>query len=345
MHVSVRNTSITMPKEKFNAETFLFEAIRGKKWQAVQDTFGNDGLIIWYVLLQDLTTTEHHYFKAPPVIIEQIAKAARTTPDTVIRFLDFMTDNFPEHFDFELWSEFRIIRNSKLIRNLDALYSKRAKTSQPKTIEEITKNELKLRELKEAKRTQNKLSELNQSELNRSEVNLTELSKLNLSETPSRDLQSLHGACSNLKELKDTDAVFGTKNEDFKNSTDGISQSVQSHNSKSDSQSEDLTTLQSKEEKNGVQSDEFHWPSVVLQGESGTSPEYSAADDLLGRVAVMVNDLLDRRVISVSQNTFSTAQLLNGISSDSTDQEIRLHIINQYKNGGKVLDEYGNVLD
>jgi hypothetical protein len=153
-----------MAKEKTTAESFLFDAARGKKWNIIHRQFGNDGIVIWIVLLQELTKSDNHYIIVNKVILNELAELAKVKTSQIEDFLTFFTENFDGHFNNELWNNYRIIRNEKLIEQLSTdLYSRR--TNQPLTIEQL-KN-------KYSNLTKGKLTKENSIETNLREINLS----------------------------------------------------------------------------------------------------------------------------------------------------------------------------
>jgi hypothetical protein len=147
-----------MAQKKTTADSFLFEATRGKKWNIIKRHFGNDGLVMWIILLQELCISDNHYINGSKVMLEELAYQASVEVEVMKQFIDFVSDNFTDHFNTELWFKYQIIRNDKLIEQLsDSLYLKRV--NKPLSVSEL-KNKFKQIEDND-----------NENELNRTELN------------------------------------------------------------------------------------------------------------------------------------------------------------------------------
>lgn len=159
-----------MAKQKLTADSFLFEANRGKKWNIIHRHFGNDGIVMWITLLQELCSTDNHFIIGNKVMIQELAELSKVSVPDMYKFLDFVSENFPDHFNTDLWFNYRIIRNDKLIEQLISdLYSKR--TNKPLTIKEITTKY----KLIENKQTKENISQSNLIEENKTKENITQL--------------------------------------------------------------------------------------------------------------------------------------------------------------------------
>jgi len=146
-----------MAKEKHTAPYFLHDVDRGYKMRRIIKKFGNDGYAMWYSLLEQLCTHEQYYIFVDQDKLEDLSDYCNVDSKNLSEFMDYCSMKYPDHFDYELWSEYRIIRNNKLLSSLiDSLYDIDPKVegkgnSKKRKGKVLTNSELKLK-YKESKR-------------------------------------------------------------------------------------------------------------------------------------------------------------------------------------------------
>ncbi len=89
--------------------------------------FGNDGYVVWYILLEELAKTKQHFIKldqeARMFYLANICKIEKITLLEIIQELVNL-----EEFDNELWNEHKVLYNQKFIDSVRMLYRKRKST-------------------------------------------------------------------------------------------------------------------------------------------------------------------------------------------------------------------------
>lgn len=120
-------------KLKHTVEYYPHSVHNGRKMQAVESAFGNDGYATWHKILELLGKTEYHYLNlSNPLVQSYVAKYCKVSEQILIEIIELLVEL--GKFDEVCWSE-KIIFCKDFIDSLEMFYRKRSIT--PPTRSEI----------------------------------------------------------------------------------------------------------------------------------------------------------------------------------------------------------------
>lgn len=132
-----------MAKQKKKIDYFPFYCEIGKTFKRFNKKFGLEGLGIWIRILMELGNSDDQYIVLnSDLLIEEFEEETGIPKSKLFEIMDWFIHNTPSDFNTDLWLNYRIIRNDKLIQSLDHLYGKRKE--KPKSIEKIKESESKI---------------------------------------------------------------------------------------------------------------------------------------------------------------------------------------------------------
>ena len=111
-------------QERNNVDYFPHPVKHGKKMFYIRNTYGNDGYVAWFMLLEKLGDANYHYLDLQnPLEIMYLTSEIMITEEKLSAIIEDLVRL--EEFDKDLWEGDKIIFNQKFIDNISDAYKRR----------------------------------------------------------------------------------------------------------------------------------------------------------------------------------------------------------------------------
>lgn len=181
-------------KERNDVDYFPHPVNHGKKMFYLRDKYGNDGYTVWFMLLEELGKSDHHFLDLKDEVQLMYLSSELKVSEDILKDIINILVKFDE-FDKELWQKENILYNQKFVENIFDAYKKRKNECVTKDVLVILltdKGRLKplKRTPKEGKgnlkddgntQTKEKNTKVNYTKEFLSEINISDLPKKNIS--------------------------------------------------------------------------------------------------------------------------------------------------------------------
>jgi hypothetical protein len=113
-----------MARKNRNNVDYFPHLLKGKKMFYLRSKFGNDGYAVWFMLLENLASSEYHYLDLSDKIqVMYLSSDFMVSEIVMLEIINILVEL--GEFDFELWTEEKILFSEKFVENIEDAYRKR----------------------------------------------------------------------------------------------------------------------------------------------------------------------------------------------------------------------------
>ena len=110
--------------ERNNVDYFPFYCEEGKKMYYLEETYGNDGFAVFLKILRELAKTDYHFLDiSKKTTLMFLSVKCKVSKEILLSIINDLVEL--DKFDFDLWTEHKVIWCKDFIDSIQDAYSKR----------------------------------------------------------------------------------------------------------------------------------------------------------------------------------------------------------------------------
>ena len=121
-------------KTKNTVDYFSHPVHSGKRMSHIRNKFGNDGYVVWYMLLEEMGKSNNHFLTFGDYLeVSHLANEFKVSEENLISIVDELVKI--KTFDKELWNDFKVVYCPQFMENMEFVYGRRIRDA-------VTRDEL-----------------------------------------------------------------------------------------------------------------------------------------------------------------------------------------------------------